>query len=118
MGKERHFKPIPPCSGFTLTAQNPHDIRLVKVLGWRSSTAEQLICNQQVAGSNPIASFWKIKGLCQPANPFVAFCTDFCPNRLGIPYPSLRSVPHRPSSFEPFTVKSSAAPEEHLSSLW
>jgi hypothetical protein len=24
--------------------------------GWRSSTAEQLICNQQVVGSNPIAS--------------------------------------------------------------
>ncbi len=24
--------------------------------GWRSSTVEQLICNQQVAGSNPIAS--------------------------------------------------------------
>ncbi len=26
------------------------------VLCWRSSMAEQLICNQQVAGSNPIAS--------------------------------------------------------------
>jgi hypothetical protein len=25
-------------------------------LGWRSSTAEQLICNQQVVGSSPIAS--------------------------------------------------------------
>ncbi len=25
-------------------------------LCWRSSTAEQLICNQQVAGSSPIAS--------------------------------------------------------------
>src|SRR5262249_31906502 len=25
-------------------------------LSWRSSTAEQLICNQQVVGSNPIAS--------------------------------------------------------------
>ncbi len=25
---------------------------------WRSSTAEQLICNQQVAGSNPIASLY------------------------------------------------------------
>jgi hypothetical protein len=25
-------------------------------LGWRSSTVEQLICNQQVAGSIPIAS--------------------------------------------------------------
>ena len=24
--------------------------------GWRSSTVEQLICNQQVVGSNPIAS--------------------------------------------------------------
>jgi hypothetical protein len=24
--------------------------------GWRSSTAEQLICNQQVVGSSPIAS--------------------------------------------------------------
>jgi len=24
--------------------------------GWRSSMAEQLICNQQVVGSNPIAS--------------------------------------------------------------
>ena len=28
----------------------------MKGLCWRSSTAEQLICNQQVAGSNPIAS--------------------------------------------------------------
>jgi hypothetical protein len=28
----------------------------LKYLSWRSSTAEQLICNQQVAGSNPIAS--------------------------------------------------------------
>ena len=27
--------------------------------GWRSSTVEQLICNQQVAGSNPIASSTK-----------------------------------------------------------
>ena len=25
-------------------------------MGWRSSTVEQLICNQQVVGSNPIAS--------------------------------------------------------------
>ena len=25
-------------------------------LGWRSSTVEQLICNQQVVGSSPIAS--------------------------------------------------------------
>ena len=28
----------------------------VSILRWRSSTVEQLICNQQVAGSNPIAS--------------------------------------------------------------
>jgi hypothetical protein len=28
---------------------------------WRSSMAEQLICNQQVAGSNPIASSTKKK---------------------------------------------------------
>ena len=28
----------------------------VHELGWRSSTAEQLICNQQVVGSSPIAS--------------------------------------------------------------
>src|SRR5215208_1200981 len=27
-----------------------------KIVGWRSSTAEQLICNQQVVGSSPIAS--------------------------------------------------------------
>jgi hypothetical protein len=39
---------------------------------WRSSTAEQLICNQQVAGSNPIASSRKIKGLAQfELTPFV-----------------------------------------------
>ena len=25
-------------------------------IGWRSSTVEQLICNQQVVGSSPIAS--------------------------------------------------------------
>ena len=29
---------------------------------WRSSMAEQLICNQQVAGSNPIASSRKKGG--------------------------------------------------------
>ncbi len=29
-------------------------VRLIQC--WRSSMAEQLICNQQVAGSNPIAS--------------------------------------------------------------
>jgi hypothetical protein len=29
---------------------------VLRKLGWRSSTVEQLICNQQVVGSSPIAS--------------------------------------------------------------
>ena len=77
-------------------------------MGWRSSMVEQLICNQQVGGSSPFASFRKIKGLCQMANPFAAFCTDFCPNfaqiAFTISYQSLLSVPNSPSNFDPFTV--------------
>ena len=39
---------------------------------WRSSTAEQLICNQQVVGSNPIASSMAKDLLCQKAqNPWI-----------------------------------------------
>ncbi len=33
-----------------------------QVIRWRSSMAEQLICNQQVDGSNPFASFVKSIG--------------------------------------------------------
>jgi hypothetical protein len=38
--------------------------KLFRRRGWRSSTVEQLICNQQVAGSTPIASFALLVKMC------------------------------------------------------
>ena len=37
-------------------------LNIIKGFCWRSSMVEQLICNQQVAGSNPIASFTRYYG--------------------------------------------------------
>jgi hypothetical protein len=39
-----------------ISAQNPHRVTRRATRRWRSSMVEQLICNQQVAGSSPIAS--------------------------------------------------------------
>ena len=45
-----------------LVARQPHKLKVVgssptrRTQCWRGSMAEQLICNQQVAGSTPVAS--------------------------------------------------------------
>ena len=46
-----------------------------RTICWRSSMAEQLICNQQVGGSTPFASFNKNSGLwALRHNPFSSVC--------------------------------------------
>jgi hypothetical protein len=45
-----------PWAGSKYCLHQQTSIVIMKRFCWRSSTAEQLICNQQVAGSNPIAS--------------------------------------------------------------
>src|SRR5215469_14486874 len=62
-------------------------------LSWRSSTAEQLICNQQVVGSNPIASSRENLSSCRRFESFplhhfcfagIAQLVEREPSKLGV----------------------------------